>query len=252
MSADRRKFLETATAMTAGAVTGCTLPTTARDDGGMMFHIEPAFIPMVGSAQKFPVRRIYCVGRNYAAHSREMGSDPTRDPPFFFSEADGRDPARAAGRDHRPPLPARHQELSLRSGAGRRHRQARLQHPRRQGTGSCGQLCRGPGHDAPRPAAHDGRPEEAVGSGQVLRPCGGGEPPAPGGKRGPSEARCHLAEGERRDQAVGQHQGHDLVRRRTDRQPLAVLRAILRRHHLFRHAGKCRPRRAGGCDGGAY
>ena len=86
MSADRRKFLETATAMTAGAVAGCTLPTTARDDGGMMFHIEPAFIPMVGSAQKFPVRRIYCVGRNYAAHSREMGSDPTREPPFFFQK----------------------------------------------------------------------------------------------------------------------------------------------------------------------
>ena len=37
-----------------------------------------------------------------------------------------------------------------------------------------------------------------------------------------------------------------------DRQPLAVLRAIPRRHHLFRHAGKRRPRRAGRCEGGAY
>ena len=34
----------------------------------------------------FPVRRIYCIGRNYAAHSREMGSDPTREPPFFFQK----------------------------------------------------------------------------------------------------------------------------------------------------------------------
>ena len=86
MTADRRKFLETATAMTAGTVAGCTLPTTAHDDGGIMFQVEPTLIPLVGSGQKFPVRRIYCVGRNYAAHSREMGSDPTREPPFFFQK----------------------------------------------------------------------------------------------------------------------------------------------------------------------
>ena len=36
------------------------------------------------SGDSFPVRRIYCVGRNYAAHAREMGSDPTREAPFFF------------------------------------------------------------------------------------------------------------------------------------------------------------------------
>ena len=41
-------------------------------------------IPVAGSDDVFPVRRIYCVGRNYAAHAREMGSDPTREPPFFF------------------------------------------------------------------------------------------------------------------------------------------------------------------------
>jgi fumarylpyruvate hydrolase len=40
--------------------------------------------PVAGSTDTFPVRRIYCVGRNYAAHAREMGSDPDRDPPFFF------------------------------------------------------------------------------------------------------------------------------------------------------------------------
>jgi hypothetical protein len=34
--------------------------------------------------RKFPVRRVYCVGRSYAAHAREMGSDPDREPPFFF------------------------------------------------------------------------------------------------------------------------------------------------------------------------
>jgi len=40
-------------------------------------------IPVVGG-DPFPVRRIYCVGRNYAAHAREMGHDPNREPPFFF------------------------------------------------------------------------------------------------------------------------------------------------------------------------
>ena len=40
-------------------------------------------IPVVGGGD-FPVRRIYCVGRNYAAHAREMGADPDREDPFFF------------------------------------------------------------------------------------------------------------------------------------------------------------------------
>jgi fumarylpyruvate hydrolase len=46
-----------------------------------------AAIPVRGSSKLFPVRRIYCIGRNYAAHTREMGGDPTRDPPFFFQKA---------------------------------------------------------------------------------------------------------------------------------------------------------------------
>ncbi|KZD12881.1 fumarylacetoacetate hydrolase family protein [Oceanibaculum pacificum] len=43
-------------------------------------------IPVAGGAGEFPVRRIYCVGRNYAAHAREMGHDPDREPPFFFAK----------------------------------------------------------------------------------------------------------------------------------------------------------------------
>ncbi len=50
------------------------------------FAVKQVTIPIVGSAKVFPVRRIYCVGRNYAAHAREMGSDPTREPPFFFQK----------------------------------------------------------------------------------------------------------------------------------------------------------------------
>ncbi len=45
---------------------------------------EPVAVPVAGSSDLFPVRRVFCVGRNYAAHAREMGGDPTREPPFFF------------------------------------------------------------------------------------------------------------------------------------------------------------------------
>ncbi|QUX92970.1 fumarylacetoacetate hydrolase [Marinomonas sp. A3A] len=44
------------------------------------------YLPIVESDQVFPVGRVYCVGRNYAAHSKEMGDDPERDPPFFFAK----------------------------------------------------------------------------------------------------------------------------------------------------------------------
>jgi len=43
-------------------------------------------VDVVGTDARFPVHRVYCVGRNYAAHAREMGMDPEREPPFFFSK----------------------------------------------------------------------------------------------------------------------------------------------------------------------
>ncbi|MGH1464429.1 MAG: fumarylacetoacetate hydrolase family protein [Cognatishimia sp.] len=46
----------------------------------------PPTLPIFGSSQVFPVRRIYCVARNYADHAREMGHDPEREPPFFFTK----------------------------------------------------------------------------------------------------------------------------------------------------------------------
>jgi fumarylpyruvate hydrolase len=50
----------------------------------LIFPLHPATCPIQGDDRLFPVRRIYCVGRNYAAHAREMGADPTAEPPFFF------------------------------------------------------------------------------------------------------------------------------------------------------------------------
>jgi fumarylpyruvate hydrolase len=46
--------------------------------------VPPVSTVAVKGGGQFPVRRIYCVGRNYAAHAREMGHDPTREEPFFF------------------------------------------------------------------------------------------------------------------------------------------------------------------------
>jgi len=43
-------------------------------------------LPVAGTDDKFPVRRVYCIGRNYAAHAIEMGHDPDREPPFFFQK----------------------------------------------------------------------------------------------------------------------------------------------------------------------
>lgn len=47
---------------------------------------EQPSVAMADEPGRFPVRRIFCVGRNYAAHAREMGNDPDRDPPFFFTK----------------------------------------------------------------------------------------------------------------------------------------------------------------------
>ena len=46
--------------------------------------VQPA-LAVAGSSDLFPVRRIFCVGRNYADHAREMGHDPDQDPPLFFT-----------------------------------------------------------------------------------------------------------------------------------------------------------------------
>lgn len=70
-------------------------------------QVRAPAIAIAGSALRFPVRRIYCVGRNYADHVREMGNDPQRDLPFFFSK-----PADAVvGSGQRLPYPTRTSEL---------------------------------------------------------------------------------------------------------------------------------------------
>lgn len=53
---------------------------------GFIFPVKQASLPIAGNDDSFPIHRIYCVGRNYAAHAIEMGHDPDREPPFFFQK----------------------------------------------------------------------------------------------------------------------------------------------------------------------
>ena len=83
---DRRSILNRAGAAVGAVVTAGCAPVAAMQAPPSAFKVEAVTLPIAGSDQVFPVRRIYCIGRNYAAHSREMGSDPTREPPFFFQK----------------------------------------------------------------------------------------------------------------------------------------------------------------------
>ncbi|MGO8911506.1 MAG: fumarylacetoacetate hydrolase family protein [Bradyrhizobium sp.] len=82
---DRRTILASGALALAGAATQSG-PAQAQSGGKPIFTVPAITIPIAGEAGVFPVRRIYCIGRNYAAHALERGSDPTREPPFFFQK----------------------------------------------------------------------------------------------------------------------------------------------------------------------
>lgn len=84
---DRRHFFQGSAAAAAAGLAGCaTTGMGAAGAGRTPFPVAGATIPVAGSDMVFPVRRIYCIGRNYRAHSIEMGSNPDREPPFFFQK----------------------------------------------------------------------------------------------------------------------------------------------------------------------
>lgn len=90
----RRQALQTAALMTMGAAVGTAATGCASTGGGASggssaktpFAVPDTFVPIAGTDMVFPVRRIYCIGRNYRAHAIEMGSNPDREPPFFFQK----------------------------------------------------------------------------------------------------------------------------------------------------------------------
>jgi fumarylpyruvate hydrolase len=80
----RRDLLATAAGTAVAAA--ITSPATAQAGPKPIFPVPATTIPIVGETDVFQVRRIYCIGRNYAAHAIERGSDPNREPPFFFQK----------------------------------------------------------------------------------------------------------------------------------------------------------------------
>jgi fumarylpyruvate hydrolase len=99
-------------AMTAGqsSIAAAGHPERPKNTMLPVFPLAKTLIPVVGSDGGFPVRRIYCVGRNYADHAREMGASG-REPPFFFCKpADAALPV-AAGTEGRMRYPSRTADL---------------------------------------------------------------------------------------------------------------------------------------------
>lgn len=86
MDMSRRHLIRASAAAGVGAMAGCRVAPMVENGARPLFEVRRSTIPIIGVDQEFSVRRIYCVGRNYAAHAREMGSDPTREPPFFFQK----------------------------------------------------------------------------------------------------------------------------------------------------------------------
>jgi fumarylpyruvate hydrolase len=82
---DRRTILASSALALAGAAAQVN-SAEAQVGPKVLFPVPATTIPVVGETEVFQVRRIYCIGRNYAAHALERGSDPTREPPFFFQK----------------------------------------------------------------------------------------------------------------------------------------------------------------------
>jgi len=83
---DRRHMLINTSSALGGALAAGRASISATPSQAAPFALTVPAVPIAGASEVFPVHRIYCIGRNYAAHAREMGSDPTREPPFFFQK----------------------------------------------------------------------------------------------------------------------------------------------------------------------
>jgi 2-keto-4-pentenoate hydratase/2-oxohepta-3-ene-1,7-dioic acid hydratase in catechol pathway len=82
-SINRRTVLASGALALTGAA---SIPAAAQAGPKPLFPVPAVTIPIIGETDIFQVRRIYCIGRNYAAHAIERGSNPDREPPFFFQK----------------------------------------------------------------------------------------------------------------------------------------------------------------------
>ena len=126
-------------------------------------------LPVKGSDGLFPVHRVYCVGRNYAAHAVEMGHDPNRDAAFLLPEE-----PRQSQPHRRIPLPAGIERRPPRNRAGRGLEERRSRHPGRRRRRLHLWLRGRPRHDPPRPPGEGegiGRPWEVAKAFEASAPC---------------------------------------------------------------------------------
>ena len=199
----------------------------------------PVALAILGRDARFPVRRILCVGQNYAAHAREMGADPARETPFFFSK-----PRDALITEADVPFPSAtenlHHEVELVCAIG----------------GEGADLAPGAAADLiigwavgvrPDPPRHPGRgqgPGAALGRVQGVRPFRPLRPPDPG--RPAELRRGRRPDRERPDPPVLPSGPDDLEPRRGGGRGLTPLAAHAGRPDLHRHARgrrSCRARR---------
>lgn len=81
----RRRFLTGSAAVAGAAALGGNIAPAAAQGGGYVLDLPPVIsMEINGTSDRFPVNRVYCLGRNYVAHAYESGDDPTVTPPFFF------------------------------------------------------------------------------------------------------------------------------------------------------------------------
>ena len=203
----------------------------------------PAIVPIAGTEARFPVRHIYCVGRNYAEHAKEMGGDATKEPPFFFTKpADAIVPVvppRSAA--FRYPLATK--ELSSRDRARRAIGTSGVKVAPESGAGADLRLRGRSRHDAPRPAGRHAREEAAVGHRQVVRAGGADRADPRAVATGRADARRDHAGRQRSATAARRSCRHGLGRAAHARVPVADVSARAGRPGLHRNARRRRRRR---------
>ena len=157
-TSDGRKWLKTSAAVGAGALATGAVRAGAQVPGDVLFAHRGQLHPGARHGAALRVRRIYCVGRNYAAHSREMGSDPNREPPFFQKPTDAVQLVpQGVTIDHPYPPVTKNYHYRGRARRGDQARAAATSRRHRRPTRV--RLRARARHDAPRPAAGDGQRE---------------------------------------------------------------------------------------------
>ncbi len=202
----------------------------------------------VAGGGSFPVRRIYCVGRNYLDHIREMKEADERDPPFFFQKP--RDSIVLDGAHvPYPPFTSNFQfevELVVALGKGGRDITVEAANSLIWGYAVGIDFTR---RDRQFDARDMRLPWEVGKSFDASAPCG---PIAQVKRSRAFQGLCDYAFGQRRRAPARQHRPDDLERSGSDRAIVEAGSARSRRSHLYGHAFGRRPRRAGRCNISPY